>query len=362
MVAKAIVKRIETYEESKIREILEENKDFILSGLKSGDRVLVKPNFISFNPPERAVTTHPVFIRAVVKFLLSNGFKVLVGDIPGRVIPTSKYPEISGLTGIKDENLEISELAVFGFNDVKRNFLKLDELHLPKVLWEVKKLFNLPKMKTHSLTFITGATKNLFGLTPRKDRLKIHRITSNVEFSKAVYDIAYSIPIPQIVIMDGIIGMEGDGPSYGTPVELDSVIITDDPLLADYAMTKIMGFREESIPLFKAVGIPKGEIIGLSSIPQKKCEPPKTFKASSVISTVAGVIFSTFINVVQTVPEVNKSMCIKCGVCAAKCPAKAITLSPYPVFDRDKCIMCYCCHELCPEGAIYLKKRIKIGG
>ncbi|HDJ99795.1 MAG TPA: DUF362 domain-containing protein, partial [Firmicutes bacterium] len=170
--AKAIVKKVETYEESKISEILEENKDFILPGLKSGDRVLVKPNFISFNPPEKAVTTHPVFIRTVVKFLLSNRLRVLVGDIPGRVIPLSKYPKISGLEGIKDENLEISELAVFGFKDVKRDFLKLDELHLPKVLWEVKKLFNLPKMKTHSLTLITGATKNLFGLTPRKDRLK----------------------------------------------------------------------------------------------------------------------------------------------------------------------------------------------
>jgi len=353
-VAKAIVKRVETYEESKMREVLEENKDFILSGLKSGDKVLVKPNFLSFNPPEKAVTTHPVFIRTVVKFLLSNGLKVLVGDIPGRVIPLSKYPKISGLEDIKDKNLEISELAVFGFNDEKRDFLKLDELHLPKVLWEVKKLFNLPKMKTHSLTFITGATKNLFGLTPRKDRLKIHRITSSVEFSKAVYDIAYSVPIPQMIIMDGIIGMEGDGPSYGTPVELDSVIISDDPLLTDYVMTKIMGFKEQSIPLFKAVGIPEGEIVGLSSILQKKCKPPKTFKASP--------IFSTFLNVVQTVPEVDKSKCIKCSVCAAKCPAKAITLSPYPVFDRDKCIMCYCCHELCPEGAIYLKKRIKIGG
>lgn len=359
---KVVVKRIETYEEEQIDEFLKENKDFILDGLKPGDRVLVKPNFISFNPPEKGATTHPTFIRAVVKFLLSNKLKVVVGDIPGRVISVSKYPKMSGFEGVKDENLEIGELAVFGFRNVKRDFLKLDELHLPEILWQVKKLFNLPKMKTHSLTFITGATKNLFGLTPRKDRLKIHRITSNLEFSKAVYDIAYSVPIPQIIIMDGIVGMEGDGPTFGTPIELNSVLISDDPLLADYVMSNIMGFNIDSIPIFKVVGIPEGEIEGFDSIEVKKCKPPKTFMTSSVLSNIGGVVFSTFLNTIQTVPEVNKSKCIKCGVCAAKCPAKSITLNPYPTFDRNKCIMCYCCHELCPEGAIYLKKRIKLGG
>ncbi len=215
-------------------------------------------------------------------------------------------------------------------------------------------------MKTHSLTFISGATKNLFGLIPRKDRLDIHRIDNPIKFSQFLLDLNLSLPVKQLVLMDGILGMEGDGPSFGNPIELKSVIISDDPMIADYFMAKIMGFKENEIPLFN-LGYKidfnlDGNYIDLI----RECKKPKTYEYISpkATSKIASMIYGYFSKFIQPVPEVDKKKCIKCGVCAQRCPGSAIKLNPYPTFNREKCVLCFCCHELCPQGAIYLKKSI----
>lgn len=355
---KGIVRKVERYDESLIKEVLSENKSFILNGLKPKDKVFVKPNLLSYNPPERAVTTNPIFTRAVVNFLLENELKVFIGDIPGRSFGLSKYPEILGLTDVKNENLSILDPAIGGFQEVKIS-VKDNKIRIPRILWDMKKLYNLPKMKTHSLTFITGATKNLFGLIPRKDRFEIHRIPDVKDFSKFLLDISLSLPIEQIIIMDGIVGMEGDGPSFGNPVNLNSIIISNDPMLSDYLMSKIMGYNIDNIPLFQLDYKIDGEIDGNIEELIKKCKKPKSYLVSSkATSNISSLIYGLLQDYLQPVPDVNKNKCIKCGVCASKCPGGAIKLDPYPKFDRNKCILCFCCHELCPEGAIYLRRSI----
>lgn len=355
---KAIVRKVDTYDEKLIKEVLNENSSFILNGLKPKDKVFVKPNLLSYNPPEKAVTTHPIFTRAVVNFLLENDLVVSVGDIPGRSFGLSKYPEILGLTDIKDENLSIIDPAIGGFYEVKVS-VNGYKIRIPSFLEEFKKIFNLPKMKTHSLTFITGATKNLFGLIPRKDRLDIHSIPDAKDFSKFLLDISLSLPIKQIVIMDGIVGMQGDGPSAGSPIQLNSMIISNDPMFSDYLMSKIMGFNIEEIPLFQLNYNLDGEIDGNIEELIKSCKKPKSFLIpSKATSKISSLIYGLLKDYLQPVPDVNKSKCIKCGVCANRCPGGAIKLKPYPTFDRDKCVLCFCCHELCPEGAIYLRRSI----
>lgn len=355
---KAIVRKVDSYDENLIREVLNENSSFILNGLKPKDKVFVKPNLLSYNPPEKAVTTHPIFTRAVVKFLLENNLVVYVGDMPGRSFGLSKYPEMLGLTDIKDENLSIIDPSVGGFYDVKVS-VNGYKIRLPRILNDFKKIFNLPKMKTHSLTFITGATKNLFGLIPRKDRLEIHRIPDAKDFSKFLLDISLNLPIKQIIIMDGIVGMEGDGPSVGKPIQLNSMIISNDPLFSDYLMSKIMGFNIDEIPLFQLIHNLDGEVDGNITELIKNCKKPKSYLIPSKGTTVvASLIYGLLKDYLQPVPDVNKNRCIKCGVCAHRCPVEAIKLKPYPTFDRDKCILCYTCHELCPESAIDLRRSI----
>ena len=355
---KGIVRRVDSYDEKLIKEVFYQNRDFILNGLRENDKVFVKPNLLSYNPPERAVTTHPIFTRAVVNFLLENNLKVLIGDMPGRSFGLSKYPEILGLTNVKNENLTIIDPAIEGFQDVKVS-VKNNKIRIPKILWNVKKMYNLPKMKTHSLTFISGATKNLFGLIPRKDRLEIHKIPDKKDFSRFLLEISLSLPVEQIVIMDGIVGMEGDGPTYGNPVKLNSIVISNDALFSDYIMSKIMGFNIKEIPLFQLDYKVDGEIDGDIEKFIKPCKKPKTYIISSSATTgIVSVFYGLFKDYIQPVPDVKKDKCIKCGVCASKCSGNAIKLEPYPKFDRNKCVLCFCCNELCPEGAIHLRRRI----
>lgn len=356
--AKAILRKVNEYREELIRDVFVENKNFILDGLSHGDKVLVKPNFLSFNPPERAVTTHPIFIKTFVKFLLENKFNVIVGDIPGRAISLTKLKELSGVYELEGENLKIEDLGIYGFRFAGKSVNGI-KIKLPNILWDVKKVFNLPKMKTHSLTFISGATKNLFGLTPRKDRLEIHSISDPVLFSKVLIDINNFLPVSQTVLMDGILGMEGDGPSFGEPVWFNSVIISDNPLVADLIMSRVMGFDLLDIPLFKNEIPQNYELDGNLNEFIRKSEKPKTFLVSPKgTSKIASFFYKYFGDYIQPKPYVDKNKCIKCGVCASKCAGKAITLNPYPSFDREKCVLCYCCHELCPQGAIYLKRGI----
>jgi len=356
--AKVIVRRVDDYNEEAIREVLIENRDFILKDLKPKDKVLVKPNFLSSNPPERAVTTHPTFIKTFVKFLLENDLSVYLGDIPGRAMGIQKLKELSGVSELEGENLKIEDLGVYGFRKARESVNGI-VINLPNILWDVKKIFNLPKMKTHSLTFISGATKNLFGLTPRKDRLLIHSISDPILFSKILIDINKYLPIPQTIVMDGILGMEGDGPSFGNPVWFKSVIISDDPICADLIMSKIMNFDISEIPLFKNEVDLNYELDGKIEDLIKKAEKPKTYIISGKgTSKIASLVYKYLGDYLQPKPYVDKTKCIKCGVCASKCAGKAITLDPYPKFDREKCVLCYCCHELCPQGAIYLKRSI----
>lgn len=355
---KVILRKVNEYKEELIRDVFVENKNFILDGLSHGDKVLVKPNFLSFNPPERAVTTHPIFIKTFVKFLLENKLNVIVGDIPGRAISLTKLKELSGVYELEGENLKIEDLGIYGFRFAGKSVNGI-EIKLPNILWDVKKVFNLPKMKTHSLTFISGATKNLFGLTPRKDRLEIHSISDPVLFSKVLIDINNFLPVSQTVLMDGILGMEGDGPSFGEPVWFNSVIISDNPIVADLIMSRVMGFDLLDIPLFKNEIPQNYELDGNLNEFIRKSEKPKTFLVSPKgTSKIASFFYKYFGDYIQPKPYVDKNKCIKCGVCASKCAGKAITLNPYPSFDREKCVLCYCCHELCPQGAIYLKRGV----
>lgn len=355
---KVILRKVNEYKEELIRDVFVENKNFILDGLSHGDKVLVKPNFLSFNPPERAVTTHPIFIKTFVKFLLENKLNVIVGDIPGRAISLTKLKELSGVYELEGENLKIEDLGIYGFRFAGKSVNGI-EIKLPNILWDVKKVFNLPKMKTHSLTFISGATKNLFGLTPRKDRLEIHSISDPVLFSKVLIDINHFLPVSQTVLMDGILGMEGDGPSFGEPVWFNSVIISDNPIVADLIMSRVMGFDLLDIPLFKNEIPQNYELDGNLNEFIRKSEKPKTFLVSPKgTSKIASFFYKYFGDYIQPKPYVDKNKCIKCGVCASKCAGKAITLNPYPSFDREKCVLCYCCHELCPQGAIYLKRGV----
>lgn len=353
----ARVERIDDYDETRLARIFDSHQPFLCAGLVAGDIVLVKPNLLQEAPPERALTTDPRFIHAFVRFLLAQGLRVIVGDIPGNLVPSDHLAAAFGLAEYAhDDRVVVCNLDQHGVRPVTLEHPRSRRpVTLPSLLWNCKVIFNLPKAKTHALMLVTGAVKNFFGLTPKAERPGLHMIPSGDEFARCLLDLHSALPIPERVVMDGILGMDGEGPSAGRPRHLQAIVIADDPVLADWTMCRLMGIDWSRTPLSHVVPAPDEHCVTGDLTPiQPAFTAPRSYLGGAVVSIAA-----TLQRIVgasnRPLPVVDTSKCVKCGVCAERCPASAIKLAPYPIFNRRTCVLCYCCHEMCPEQAIELR-------
>jgi len=323
----------------------------------AGDKVLLKPNILMAKKPEFAVSTHPSVVEAVCKILKENGCEIIIAESSGW--NTENGFTVSGIRAVGEkygakiialEKQRIIEKNIEG--KVLKTLKTTDIMDFPDYI------INLPKMKTHALTGITGAVKNIFGLVPGKTKPLYHvKGRTKALFGELLIDIyEYYKPMIKLNIMDAIVGMEGEGPGNGEPKNTGLLIASTDAVALDMIQAKIMGFNTEDVPYLKSA-LKRGytseiKMIG-DKIPNIKYVPAGNQKG---ISRFVSTAKSYLIKSSALIPEVDKTKCVKCSICAKNCPVKCITLEPYPTFDRKICIKCYCCHEHCPEGAIFLKK------
>ena len=243
--------------------------------------------------------------------------------------------------------------------DIKSKFVK--QVVVSKSVLDVDILVSLPKFKTHSMTQITGAIKNSFGFLIGGDKGRIHAVAGSYEnFVETLVDI-YQIRLPDLVIMDAVIGMEGNGPSGGDLRHVGKIMASDDGIAIDAVMTHIMGKKPEKIYMLevaklRGIGetdLQKMEIIG-------KYEPIKNFKMpSTFLCQIANRIANNKMirSIIWNKPVIMEDKCKGCGICAESCPVKAITMEgKLPVINRKICIRCYCCQELCPNDCVELKR------
>jgi len=327
-----------------------------------GKSVLLKPNMLNGRSPEQGVTTHPAVVKAVTKWLLDAGADITVGDNPGAIGSGANERCAKG-TGIADASLgHYRNISQEPLNvDIKSRFFK--QVVVSKSVVNADILISLPKFKTHSLTQITGAIKNSFGFLIGGDKGRIHAITGSYKnFAEALVDI-YQIRIPDLVIMDAVIGMEGNGPSGGGLRHVGKILASDDGVAVDAVMTHIMGKKPETIYMLEVAkqrGIGEIDLLKMDIIGEPK--PIKNFKMpSTFISQIGGRIYnSDFIrSIIWLKPVIPKDKCKGCGICEDSCPVKAITMEDkYPVINRKVCIRCYCCQELCPNDVVELKRFI----
>lgn len=319
--------------------------------VKPGEKVMVKPNLLRASPPEKAVTTHPYFVEAVVEMLLDVGARPFIADSPSLgpwsfVVKKTGLLEVSKRTGVPLVNLKdpVSLKTPQGFS--------FRVIEVAKEILDCEKVINLPKLKTHSMTVMTMAVKNLFGCIPGTKKASWHLKagTNRYFFSTLLLEIALTIR-PCLHILDAIWAMEGNGPTSGTPRFVGYILASKDPVALDASVMEAMGHEPGFLPTVKIAQkrnlLVPYELIG--TLPKIK-----DFRLPKNTSPSPPVIGRLFRNFFIPKPKLKKELCISCGECERVCPAKAIkTKRGYPFIEGRLCIRCYCCHEICLQGALY---------
>jgi len=326
---------------------------------KCGDTVLIKPNLLSARLPEEAVCTHPEVVRAAIRLVKRTGAVPVVGDSPGTFLVTKEIDEVYGKTGIKDiAEEEGAELVRFDKSRMVKGYPIAEEALLASLI------LSLPKLKTHVLTVMTGAVKNTFGMVPGLFKSHCHKKSPQPKnFVKILLDV-YEIATPGLSIMDGIIGMDGEGPAAGNPVNTGLVAASADGVSLDAVISKIAGVppskdiivNEARRRKIGEADISKIEVLGepIETVRLKKFRLPVT---SSAINALPDFVMNLMYGALSFRPFIDEKICVKCGICKNTCLVDAININKSESRIRDGiCIRCFCCHEMCPYKAIYIKK------
>lgn len=208
------------------------------TSFKGKGKVLIKPNMCMSKYVPGAVTT-PLVIHSLVKVLRNTAEEVIVGESDGYNYSCNLAFEKTGIRKVVEEaggkilNFSKDKLVQVNFSESK-----IKRLHLPKTLFEVDSIVNVPVMKTHEFTLYSGALKNLFGLIPERKRIFLHPYINEVLFN--LFNI-YKMIKDRITIMDALTAMEKNGPTRGSPVRMNLILASECPLALDIIATEIMG-------------------------------------------------------------------------------------------------------------------------
>jgi uncharacterized protein (DUF362 family)/Pyruvate/2-oxoacid:ferredoxin oxidoreductase delta subunit len=334
--------------------------------IKPGDKVLLKVNLLMKRKPEDATTTHPVFVRAMTDLVMAEGGQVVIGDSPGGPFLSTRMRNIYKATGME----EVSELTGATLNNNLETFQVeaqngkiIKHLQLTDMINDVDIIINLPKLKTHGFTVYTGAVKNLFGCVPGTIKAEYHVKMPDVnDFSNALIDICEQVK-PVLHVMDGIVAMEGAGPSSGTPRSANFVLASTDPHQLDQTACRLIGLEEEEVPTLRcamARQLVKKEANPLI-VGDFRSFVIKDFKRASSTSgnyrKIPKPVRDFLVRTLKSTPVFDHDKCIGCGDCAYNCPPKAIEMvGVKPKLSKKECISCFCCQELCPVKAIEINK------
>ena len=331
--------------------------------VKPGQKVLLKPNLLSAKLPEKAVTTHPEVVRAVIRLVQRSGGVVAVGDSPGVGAPRQVAARCGILSVIEETG------AVFApFSEsvkVRPSGTTFHELEIARDILDADVVINLPKLKTHQMMGLTCAVKNLFGAVVgmRKPRLHLQAGTDKAFFALMLLELAEHIR-PALTIVDAVIGMEGDGPGSGDPVHIGVLLAGADPLAVDTVAADLVRMPAELIwpqkiaqqtgrlgSRMDEVEIVGDELDGLR---------PPSFRASKVADVNFGLppfLRNRLHRSLTALPAVDLARCEACGLCVQHCPPEAMRISGGRLLiDYQRCIGCFCCQELCPKNAILTRQ------
>jgi uncharacterized protein (DUF362 family)/Pyruvate/2-oxoacid:ferredoxin oxidoreductase delta subunit len=355
--------KCKSYNEEEVLEGLRQSIELIggiENFVKSGDLVLLKPNLLYGKAPEKAVTTHPSIVKGMIQIIREAGGIPFIGDSPS-IGSLTRAAEKAGIKRVADENkcpLMEFDKPIFPPKGEGRFFKQLE---IDQRVLEADVVINLPKWKTHGMMLLTLGVKNLFGCIPgpRKALWHLKAGEDRKLFAQMLIDL-YQIIQSSLTILDGIVGMEGNGPGRGDPIQLGLILASRDPLSLDQVVCDLLRIPRKSL-MTNQVAFEKGmgrdgiEVVGERleeiRIPRFKLPPP-----SQPDWDLPRFLQKALKNALTSKPVIEEKVCNACNRCVEICPPKVLDRKERRlVFDYGKCIRCFCCQEVCPEGAISIQ-------
>ena len=333
------------------------------------EHILIKPNVVYGDKPERCSTTNPVVFRETGRLFKESGAELSFGDSPGfgkaaTQLKRSGISRAGAEAGMKEADFDNGKKVFFKEPFFAHKFL------IANGVLDSDGLISIGKLKTHQLTRITAAVKNQFGCIPGMIKVKYHVDLADINDFAGMLVALNLLLKPRLYIVDGITAMEGNGPRSGDPVKMNVLLFSRDPIALDATICRMIDLKPEYVPTMKpgrewGLGTYKSEEIEIVGDPLASFinsgfkvtrRPPARVQRIGTISFLFNLFGSR--------PVIREEKCNRCGVCIEVCPVKPKALNwrqgdkgelQPPVFDYNKCIRCYCCQELCPEKAIWVK-------
>ena len=371
----------DSYDEARLAEILRKQMDVFGydSAFFEGKKVVIKPNLVMKKTPDAAATTNPVILSALLTVLAQRGCQPVIAESPGGIFNRQRLEGIYRVCGIeavaKQHGVALNydtEAVNVSFPDGKT----IKRFHILKPVAEADILIDLCVLKSHGLTKMSAAIKNFFGTIPGIEKFEMHATFPDYkDFGSMICDLCemYCKTKAVIAVTDAVIGMEGNGPTAGTPRKIGAVMMSPNPFASDIVGETLLGFAG-TVPIVRE-GVSRGlcpadisgiELIGDAIAPLQMTdfkEPDSAQnRAPSLLTKFSGGKIGRFF---MPRPVADASKCRGCGECVASCPQHTIVLEKkngkkIARIRHADCIRCYCCQELCPFEAIRIKKNFII--
>ena len=357
----------EDYDSRRVKSALSELLSAIggLDWVKKDMCIAIKANLVTFAHPDEAVTTHPALICTLIEMLCERGAKVIVGDSPGGLYNATFLNRVYSVCGLGAVEAAGGELnRDFGHAEAHFEGAKVaHDFTYTSYLDKADAIINFCKLKTHGMMGMSAAAKNMFGVVPGTMKPEYHfRYPNAADFARMIVDIdEYFAPKVKLCIADAIIGMEGNGPTKGTPRKIGCLIASQSPHKLDMVCAKLIGLSQDEIPTLGAARerglIPENvDDLKIFGDPDSLVVPDYQNIAvkNSLLFDNRSKLFGKIAKLaLEAKPTLKNKKCKGCEKCKQICPAQAIKMvDNKPQIDRSKCIKCFCCQEFCPFGAM----------
>jgi len=258
--SRVMIHKVARYEEDLLAVIYQSLSEFELP--VKDKTILLKPNLVGLDP-QGVMNTHPAVIAATREaFLKLSASRVLIGDGPAldrdtmAILESVRLKEFTGKLGKDFCDLNIDDVERV---QLETRATRLKELFLPKTVLGVDFLVSMPKLKTHHWAGVTLSLKNMFGIVPGSCYGWPKNVLHWAGIDRSILDINAAAR-PDFAIVDGILGMEGNGPLQGTPKAAGVLLFGDDPVAVDSTACRVMGLLPEKVAYLARAGTMLGHV------------------------------------------------------------------------------------------------------